>query len=297
MTKKIAFIGLGAMGKPMAINVAKAGYSLAVYDLVTSAVDELVALGASAAGSPAAAAKGCDIVLLSLPNAAIVANVVSANDGVLAGSHTGQIIVDLSSVPPEHSRRMARLAEARGAAYLDAPVSGGVAGAVAGTLTIMVGGADSAFAVCEPVLKLIGKTIHHVGPVGAGDALKLVNNLMLGINMVGASEALALGVKAGLDPKKMMEVIRGSSGRSYALEAKAENFIFKGNFEPGFAIDLQYKDLEIAVQTGKDLGVPLLMTNVAQQVFEAARSEGLGRKDISAIITVLERLAKIQVRA
>ena len=298
MTQKtIAFIGLGAMGKPMAINVAKAGFALQVFDVQADAVAALVATGAVAAASPAKAAAGCDVVLMSLPNAAIVASVVAGEDGVLAGSHAGQIIVDLSSVSPEQSRRMARLAEARGVSYLDAPVSGGVAGAIAGTLTIMVGGSADAVAACEPILKLIGKTIHHVGAVGTGDAMKLVNNLLLGINMAGVAEALTLGVKAGLDPKVMLDVIRGSSGRSYALEAKGENFILKGKFESGFAIDLQYKDLEIATQTGKDLGVPLVMTNLAQQVFETARAEGLGRNDISAIITMLERLAKVQVRS
>lgn len=297
MDRKIAFIGLGAMGRPMAANIAKAGCRLTVFDLQPAAVADLVSMGATAAESPARAVAGCDFVLMSLPNAAIVADVVAGRDGVLAGSHSGQIVIDLSSVTPEHSRKMARLAEDRGVAYLDAPVSGGVGGAAAGTLTVMVGGAPEAFAASEAVLRMIGRTIRHVGPVGTGDALKLVNNLLLGINMVAVSEALVLGAKAGLDPQTMLEVIGESSGRSYALEAKAGAFILKGRFDPGFAIDLQYKDLEMATQTGKDLGVPLVLTNVAQQVFETARASGLGRNDISAIITSLEALARVQVRA
>lgn len=296
MSKKIAFIGLGAMGRPMAANVAKAGYDLNVFDLVPAAVAELAALGATAADSPAQAAAGSDIVLMSLPNAAIVTGVVTGKTGVLAGSHSGQMIIDLSSVTPEHTRKMAALARDKGVEYLDAPVSGGVAGAAAGTLTIMVGGDPAAFAACETILQVIGKKIYHVGAVGAGDALKLINNLMLGINMAGVAEALTLGVKAGLDPKTMLEVIGVSSGRSYAFEAKVPNFILKGNFAPGFAIDLQYKDMEMATQTAKELGVPLLLTNVAQQMYETAKASGLGRQDISAVTTMLEKLAGVEVR-
>ncbi len=296
MSKTVAFIGLGAMGRPMAANVAKAGYVLKVFDLVPAFVDEIVALGATAAASPAQAATGSDIVLMSLPNAAIVASVVTGENGVLAGSHPGQIIIDLSSVTPEHTKKMAQLAKAKGVEYLDAPVSGGVGGATAGTLTIMVGGDKAAFAECETILQAIGKKIYHVGAVGAGDTLKLVNNLMLGINMVGVAEALTLGVKAGVDPKTMLEVIGVSSGRSYAFEAKVPGFILKGNFEPGFAIDLQYKDLEMASQTAKEMGVPLMLTNVAQQMYETARASGLGRKDISAVTTMLEKLAGVEVR-
>ena len=296
MSKKIAFIGLGAMGRPMAANVAKAGYDLNVFDLAPAAVAELAALGATAADSPAQAAAGSDIVLLSLPNAAIVAGVVTGENGVLAGSHSGQMIIDLSSVTPEHTRKMAALARDKGVGYLDAPVSGGVAGAAAGTLTIMVGGDPAAFAACETILQVIGKKIYHVGAVGAGDALKLINNLMLGINMAGVAEALTLGVKAGLDPKTMLDVIGVSSGRSYAFEAKVPNFILKGSFAPGFAIDLQYKDMEMATQTAKELGVPLLLTNVAQQMYETAKASGLGRQDISAVTTMLEKLAGVEVR-
>ncbi len=296
MKRKVAFIGLGAMGRPMAANVAKAGYSLKVFDLVPAFVEELVALGATAAASPGQAATGSDIVLMSLPNAAIVANVLTGENGVLTGSHPGQIIIDLSSVTPEHTKKMAQLAKAKGVEYLDAPVSGGVGGAAAGTLTIMVGGDKAAFAEGETILQAIGKKIYHVGAVGAGDTMKLVNNLMLGINMVGVAEALTLGVKAGLDPKAMLEVIGVSSGRSYAFEAKVPSFLLKGNFEPGFAIDLQYKDLEMATQTAKELGLPLMLTNVAQQMYETAKASGLGRKDISAVATVLEKLAGVEVR-
>jgi len=179
---------------------------------------------------------------------------------------------------------------------MDAPISGGVAGATSGTLTIMVGGSERALAQSQAILQVIGKKIFHAGSVGAGDAVKLVNNLLLGINMAAVAEAMTLGVKAGLDPKVLLEIISVSSGRSYALEAKVPGFILKGNFEPGFAVDLQYKDLEMAVQTGKELGMPLLLTNVAQQVYETAKAKGLGRKDISSIITLSEETAQVTVR-
>jgi len=294
--KNIGFIGLGAMGKPMAANIVKAGYSLKVFDLASAAVEEMVAQGAIAVASPCEAAQGSDLVFMSLPNAAIVGNVVTADNGVLVGSHPGQIIIDLSSVTPGHTKKMATLAATKGVEYLDAPVSGGVAGAIAGTLTIMVGGELAVFEHCREILQVIGKKLYHVGAVGAGDTLKLVNNMLLGINMAGVAEALTLGVKAGLDPKVMLEVIGVSSGRSYALEAKVPNFVLQGNFEPGFAIDLQYKDLEMATQTAKELGMPLLLTTLAQQVYETARASNLGRKDISAIITLLEKLADVEVR-
>jgi len=294
--QKIGFIGLGAMGRPMASNVLKAGYELTVFDVVKTAVEQMVEQGAKTASTPREVAEHCDVVLISLPNAKIVEAVMTSEDGLLAGAHKGQIFIDLSSVTPEHSRRMAKLAETKGVDYMDAPVSGGVSGAMAGTLTMMVGGSESALAQCQDILQVIGKKIFHAGSVGAGDAVKLVNNLLLGINMAAVAEAMTLGVKAGLDPKVLLEIISVSSGRSYALEAKVPGFILKGNFEPGFAVDLQYKDLEMAVQTGKELGMPLLLTNVAQQVYETAKAKGLGRKDISSIITLSEETAQVTVR-
>lgn len=295
--KNIAFIGLGAMGKPIARNILKAGYSLTVFDLRQDVVKELAGAGAAGAPTPREAAAGKDIVLLSLPNAAVVEQVLIAEDGLFAGSHPGQIFIDLSSVTPAHTRKMAQLAGEKGVGYLDAPVSGGVAGAAAGTLTIMVGGEQAILEKCREVLQTIGKKIYHVGPAGAGDTMKLINNLLLGVNMAAVAEALTLGVKAELDPATMLEIISVSSGRSYALEAKVPAFILKGNFAPGFAIDLQHKDLAMAIQTAKELAVPVDLANTAQTMYETAQDNGLGGKDISAVITVLEKLAGISVRA
>ena len=293
---RIGFIGLGAMGKPMCANLLAAGFKVTVHDVVAAAVEEVKAKGAAEASSPKELASECDVIITMLPNAAIVEAVVCGEKGLLAGSRPGMTIIDMSSVTPQHTKKMAGITEQQGVEYMDAPVSGGVAGATSGSLTIMVGAQPQTLERCRPILEVLGKKIYHVGSVGSGDALKLVNNMLLGINMAAVAEAMTLGVKAGLDPKILYDVIAAASGRSYALEAKVPNFILKGNFEPGFAVDLQYKDLEMATQTGKDLGVPLLLANVAEQVFETARARGLGRKDISAVVTLQEELAGVTVR-
>jgi len=293
---KVGFIGLGVMGKRMAANILKAGYLLKVFDIVDSAVEETESMGAESGQSPAAVAADCEVVLCSLPNSNIAKNVILGKDGVLEGTQEGSIIVDLSSITPKAIRDINKEAEKKGVFVLDAPVSGGAAGAEKGTLTVMVGGEKEAFEKILPVLNCIGKKIYHVGPVGAGDTVKLVNNLLLGTNMVAVAEALALGVKAGLDPEVLFDVINKSSGNSYALTAKYPDFISKGNFEPGFMIDLQYKDLQLAVTTAKELNIPLLMGNLAQQMFEIARSGGLGQKDISSVIKIYEDWAGTEVR-
>lgn len=293
---KIAFIGVGAMGKRMALNILKAGYDLTVADLNKEAVKELVEAGAKEADTNREAAEGKDIIFTSLPNAAIVEAVVLGKDGVLEGAKEGAIYVDLSSITPKAIRNIANKAKEKGVQVLDAPVSGGTAGAEKGTLTFMVGGEEEAYKKVLPVLECMGSKIYHVGDVGAGDAVKMVNNLLLGANMVAVAEALALGVKAGLKPDILYDIISQSSGSSYALTAKYNNFISKGNFEPGFTIDLQYKDLQLAVETAKDLNMPLMVGNQAQQLFEVARAKGLGGKDISAVIRLYEELGNIEVR-
>jgi len=292
----IGFIGLGAMGKPMAKNLLKAEFDLTVYDVNRGAVEQLRESGAVGAATPKEVALASDIVITMLPNFQIVNSVMHGESGVLAGSKKGMILVDMSSVSPTQTRQIAPLAEEKGIAYMDAPVSGGVAGAEKGTLTIMVGGAAQVVEKVMPVFQAMGKKIYHVGSVGSGDAMKIVNNLLLGINMAALAEALILGTKAGLDPRMMQDIIGTSSGNSYVLEAKMPNFILKGNFQPGFAIDLQYKDLELAAQTGKDLGVPMFLGNIAQQVFEQAKVSGLGKKDISAVIEMWEKMVGCEVR-
>lgn len=294
---KAGFIGLGAMGRPMAKRLAGAGLALTVFDVVPEAVAELTALGAAAAESAAGVAEASEVIFTSLPNSAILKAVMSGEGGVLSGLKPGSLVVDLSSVEPQVSRQLAESLAVKGCALLDAPVSGGVAGAEAGTLTIMVGGQAEDLERAKPLLNTLGKKIFHVGGQGTGQAIKLVNNLLLGVNMAACAEALTLGAKLGLEPGTMLDIISQSSGSSYALTAKAEKFIFKGQFDPGFAVDLQYKDLELAVSTAKSLAYPLPLGNQAQQVYETARARGQGREDISSVIKINEDLAGVKVRS
>lgn len=294
---RVGFIGLGVMGQKMATNVLKAGNDLTVFDVVKDNVEKLVGIGAKAGNTPADVASKCEVVLTSLPNSAIVENVILGENGVLEGASSGTVIVDLSSITPKTIRKIHDIASKKGVEVMDAPVSGGASGAEKGTLTIMVGGSKEVLEKVKPVLSSIGKKINYIGNVGAGDTVKAVNNLLLGANMVATAEALVLGKKAGLDADVMYDIISKSSGSSYALTAKYDNYISKGNFDPGFMVDLMHKDLQLAVDTAKDLKVPLINGNLAQQMFETARAEGLGREDISSVIKVFEKWADVEVRS
>ncbi len=280
----------------MCANILKKGHQLTVFDVVPAAVEALLAIGAKKADSAAEAARGMDIVMTSLPNSAIVEQTILGPGGVLEGAEAGLLVIDLSSITPKSIQKIAKAAAAKKVDVIDAPVSGGTAGAEKGTLTVMVGASEEQYARALPALQCIGAKIDRLGGVGAGDAVKIVNNLLLGVNMAAVAEALVLGVKAGIDPKVLYDIISKSSGSSYALTAKYQNFIAKGNFQPGFMVDLQYKDLQLAIDTAKDLGIPLLFGNVAQQIYETARAKGMGKEDISALIKLAEDTAGVQVR-
>lgn len=294
---KIGFIGLGRMGKHMATNVVKAGFDTYVNDLVPALVEQLVALGAKHCPTNQALAAEVDVAFTMLPNGAIVESVMCGPEGVLAACKPGTIIVDMSSVAPATTQKMAKIAAEKGVKYIDAPVSGGTVGAEAGTLTIMVGADDETFAKVEPVLQAIGKRIHHIGGVGMGDAMKIVNNMLLGANMASLAEALVLGAKCGLDPDTMYDIISTSSGNSYALTAKMKKFVMADAFEPGFALDVQYKDLTLAQEASRATHVPIPMSNTCISVYEQARAAGLGGEDMSAVIKVWERLCGVEIRA
>ncbi len=292
----IGFIGLGAMGAKMCANLIKKGHDVKVFDVVPAAVEAMKALGATPADGPSAIAAEAEVVFTSLPNSAIVEDAMLGPKGVLAAAKPGLLVVDLSSITPRTIQKIAKIAAEKQVDVIDAPVSGGTAGAEKGTLTIMVGASEALFAKAKPYLECIGTKIDHVGGVGAGDTVKLVNNLLFGCNMAALAEALVLGVKAGLSPRTLFDIISKSSGASYALSAKYENFFSKGNFQPGFMVDLEYKDLQLAIDTAKDVGMPLLFGNIAQQVYEAARAKGYGKEDMSAIIKLSEEIAGVQVR-
>lgn len=293
---KIGFIGVGAMGAPMAKNLLKDDYVVYVNDLDAEKVVEIVELGAIACDTGLDVAKEADLIITALPTAAIVESVMVGDQGLFKHCKAGTVIMDMSSVAPHSSQKMARIAAEHQLAYVDAPVSGGVKGAVEGTLTIMVGAETPVFEKIKPVLKSLGKKIVHVGDVGAGDAIKIVNNLLLGCNMASLAEALVLGVQLGLKPETMLDVIGVSSGKSYAFDAKYEAFILADKFDGGFSIDLQHKDLGLALDAGDDVSAQLPMTAAATKVFEQAQDKGLNRQDISAIIKVWEDLAGVKVR-
>ncbi len=293
---RIGFIGIGVMGREMSINLLKAGYDVIVYDIRPEALEDPMRLGATAARSPQEVAQNADLILTSLPSPEALEDVVFGRHGVLAGARRGGVLMDTSTVAPSTIRKVAAAAHERGVDVLDAPVSGGVEGARAGTLAVMVGGPIDVFTRCLAVLRVIGTNIHHVGAVGAGNTVKLVNNLMSLVNVVTLAEAMVLGVKAGIDPHTLYDVCKDSTGRSYALEGKFRQRIAQGRFEPGFTIDLTCKDLGLILAMGRELGVPLFVTGIAQQVYALAKAKGLGRLDNTAVITLWEEAAQVAVR-
>jgi len=293
--EKIGFIGLGIMGKPMAKNLLKAGYPLWVYDHGPAKVEELVQAGATGATSAKEVAGSTEVIITMLPDSPDVEQAVFGKDGVAEGVNPGAIFIDMSSINPLASKRIAAELAKKGVEMLDAPVSGGEPGAIEGTLAIMVGGKEEVFRRCLEIFKAMGKSIVHLGEVGAGNFAKLVNQIIVALNLEAISEGLVLGVKAGLDPQGLFEAIRGGLAGSKVLEAKAP-MIFDGNFKPGFRIRLHHKDLNNALSAAKDLGVAMPVTGLVQQMLVALINDGKGDCDHSAIVTFLEQLSKVEVR-
>jgi 3-hydroxyisobutyrate dehydrogenase len=292
---RVGVIGLGKMGKPITRNLLKAGYKVTIHNRSRPAIDELVAEGAIDGGSVASVAESTDVVFTSLPDPAAVRNVYLEPGGLVESARDGQIFIDTSTIDPGLSRQLAEEFAKAGAGFLDAPVSGGVAGAEAGTLTVMVGGDAEAFAKAEPVLSAIGQKLHHVGPSGAGTIVKLANQLLVGINMAAAAEALVLGVKAGADPEKMLEVLSTSFGSSRMLE-RGVPLIVERNFGGGTPVDLLRKDLGLIQDLASELGVPLTTGAEARRVFDRAHDASFGANDMTAIIRPLEDAAGIEVK-
>jgi 2-hydroxy-3-oxopropionate reductase len=292
---KIGFVGLGIMGKPMARNLMKAGHSLAVYDIRPEPVKELTGEGARAAASAREAAAGAEVTITMVPDSPDSERAILGPGGVLEGAGKGSVIIDMSSINPLVSQRIAREVQQKGVEFLDAPVSGGEPGAIQGTLAIMVGGKQQVFDRCTDILKVMGKSVVRVGDVGAGNVTKLANQIIVAANISALSEALVLATKAGLDPRLVFQAIRGGLAGSNVMEAKAP-MILAGNFKPGFRIRLHQKDLHNAILAGKDLGVPLPVTALVQQMLTSLMTAGRGDYDHSGIVTFLEDLAKVQAR-
>ena len=294
MATSVGFIGVGNMGNPMASNVLKAGFPMIVYDRNPQAMERLLQAGAQRAASVREVVEGSEIVLTSLPASPDVEAVYLEPGGLVDSAKPGTMLIDLSSVLPSTPRKIEPRAQARGVHFLEAPVSGGVSGARAATLAIMVGGNPETLTRAQPVLRAIGPNIFHVGPVGAGNTVKAINNMMASVNALAMMEGVALGVKAGLDPMTIYEVVKASSGGSKALE-RIPNSLIPRQFEPGFKVQLMNKDLETFNTIAKELHVPVSFANVAQQYQQMAIAAGLAEQDTSVVMTIIERLAAMQV--
>lgn len=288
--KRIGFIGLGIMGKPMASNLLRAGFELTVHSRSSPPVEELVAAGAAAADSPRACAESVDAVVTMLPDSPDSERVILGEKGVLEGASAGTVVVDMSSIAPGVSRAIGAACVSKGVDFLDAPVSGGEPGAVAGTLAIMVGGKQKVFERSAAIFEAVGKSFVLCGDVGAGNTTKLANQIIVAANIEAVGEALVLAKKAGLDPQVVLDAIRGGLAGSNVLNAKGPMMI-AGDFEPGFRIRLHQKDLANALLTGKDLGVPLPVTAQVQQMIGALVNHGKGDRDHAAIANFIEEMA------
>ena len=293
--ERVGFIGLGIMGKPMARNLLKSGHPLIVHSRSRAPVDELVGAGAADGKSPRGVAQQSDIVITMLPDSPDVQQVVLGRDGVLEGIRPGSVLVDMSTISPLVTQEIANAVTAKGAQMLDAPVSGGEKGAIEATLSIMVGGPEPVFTRVRPVFETLGKNIVHIGGAGAGQVAKACNQIVVALTIQAVSEALVLAAKAGVDPAKVRQALLGGFAQSRILDAHGQRMLER-NFKPGFRVRLHQKDLNIALSTGKALGVPLPATAVVQEAFTALR--GLERSDLdhSALVTLIEELAKVEVR-
>jgi 3-hydroxyisobutyrate dehydrogenase len=294
MTASVGFIGVGNMGNPMAANVLKAGFVMTVFDKHEPAMKNLLDGGARPAASSREVVERSEIVLTCLPASPDVEAVYLEPGGLVECAKAGTILIDLSSVLPSTPRKIEPRASERGVHFLESPVSGGVSGARAATLAIMVGGDPDVLARARPVLRAIGPNIFHVGPVGAGNTVKAINNMMACVNSIAMMEGVALGVKAGLNPMTIYEVVKASSGASKALE-RITTALIPRNFEPGFKVRLMNKDLETFNTIAKELHVPVSFSNVAQRYQQAAMAAGLADQDTSVVMTIIEHLAAVEV--
>ncbi len=286
---RIGFVGLGNMGGPMVVNLLKAGHEVRVFDIVEALMEKSRAAGATPAASATEAASGVDLFVSMLPASAHVESLYLGQSGVLGSISTDTLVIDCSTISPSVARNVSAEARSAGITMLDAPVSGGVGGAVAGTLTFIVGGTDEGFDRARPVLGDMGRNIFHAGDAGAGQAAKVCNNMLLSVLMTGTAEALQLGVENGLDPAVLSEIMRKSSGGNWALEVYnpwpgvMEGVPSSNDYEGGFLVDLMIKDLGLAMESALEHGAATPMGSLARNLYIAHRDRGFGRKDFSSI--------------
>jgi len=293
--RSVGFVGLGIMGKPMARNLLKAGFALAVASRSRAPVAELASEGAEPKDSPRACAEGRDAVITMLPDSPDSEKVILGENGVLEGASPGAVVIDMSSIAPSVSRKIGVACEAKGVEFLDAPVSGGEAGAIAGELAIMAGGKKDVFARAAPLFQALGKSHVLCGGHGAGNTVKLANQIVVAANIEAVSEALVFARKAGVDPRVAFEAIRGGLAGSKVLDAKAPKML-EGNFQPGFRLRLHQKDLANALATAKEEAIPLPVTALLQQIVTALVVNGNGDLDHSAIARFLEDMAQTTIQ-
>lgn len=291
----IGFVGLGIMGKPMAKNLLKAGHTLVVYDIAEAPMAELVAAGAMAGSSPRDVASRNELIITMLPNSPHVKKAVLGEGGVIEGARPGSVLVDMSSIAPIASREVAAALAARGIEMLDAPVSGGEPKAIEGTLAIMVGGKEAVFEKVKDILLQMGTSAVLCGEIGAGNVTKLANQIIVALNIAAMSEAFVLATKAGVDPERVFNAIKGGLAGSTVLNAKAP-MVLEGNYKPGFRIELHIKDLQNALDTAHETGTPIPLTSQIMEIMQALKVDGKQTDDHGGIIQFYEKLAAVKVR-
>jgi len=294
--QRIGFVGIGLMGQPMSRRLLEAGYSLTVWNRTTEKAKSLLTAGAKWGSSPKTLAQDSDIVITMVTDSRASEEVCCGANGVLEGAHPGLTLIDMGSIAPEMSRSIAERAKARGVPMLDAPVTGNPKVASEGKLGIMVGGPRQTFDACLPILEKMGVKVIHVGDNGMGTTLKLINNLIMGVALEAVSEALVLAVKAGIDPRKVIEITSVGGARTGAMETRGPRMIQR-DFSPHFSVNNMYKDLSTALKLAEDFGVSLPATSISREILRAAKSQGKGDMDSCVVITVLEVMAGTVVKS
>jgi 3-hydroxyisobutyrate dehydrogenase len=289
---KVGFIGLGAMGQPMSKRLLEAGFRVVGCDVRPEAAAAFVQNGGETASSPKEVAEKCRKVITIVPNSEAVDQVVFGPGGLLEGVKPGDVLMEMTSAYPPSTLKVHKALTARGVSMIDAPVSGGVVGAVAGTLSIMVGGDESVFQSCRPILSVVGKNLFYLGGIGSGHALKAINNFLSATTLAATSEALIMAEKLGLSPQRVIDVIQVSTGRSYSTELKFPKFILPKTFNSGFAMDLMYKDIDTVTRMAKEYKVPMFIANMVQQMYGYAMAQGGEKRDHTDIFRYLEGLSK-----
>jgi 3-hydroxyisobutyrate dehydrogenase len=288
--KKIGFIGLGLMGSGMSMNLVKAGFPVTVWNRTASKMESLLEAGAKGAGSPKEVAENSDIVVSIVTDSQDVEEVILGPEGAIHGARPGAVVIDMSTISPSVTRRIAKELGEKGVRMLDAPVSGGAIGARDGTLSIMVGGEDETFQECLPIFEAMGRTVTHVGGNGMGQTVKLVNQILVGTTMLGVAEALMFAKKSGVDLEKCHAAVSGGAAGSWQLTNNGARLL-KGDHEPGFKVKDYLKDLRLIMEAAADVNMPLVGTSVVHQMFRSLEAEGLTQKGTQAVILAVEKLA------